>query len=247
MEKKKKTKNFLIKIYKGDIIKMKKENIYKILLIIIIFVQICVSLYIGNKKEYYHMDEAYSYGLMNYHTLSITDDKDFLDKWHTKDYFLDYFSVNSDEISDFKAVYENQKNDVHPPLYYLLLRISSLFTIDTFSKWTGIGLNIIILIIATVFVYIISSKLFKSKALAILTTIINAFSMATLENTIYIRMYALSTLNILIFTYINMKIFDKKQIKINDMILLRTITYFRWLNSLLFLYICSSNLYCPFN
>ena len=91
------------------------------------------------------MDEMYSYGLMNYNKLNIADNEDFQNVWHNKEYYLDYLTVNQNEKWNLKPVYENQKNDVHPPLYYLLLRISASFTIDRFSKWSGIILNIIIL------------------------------------------------------------------------------------------------------
>ena len=47
--------------------------------------------------------------------------------------FEDYLEVNNNEIYNIKPVYENQKNDVHPPLYYLLLRISATFTINKFT------------------------------------------------------------------------------------------------------------------
>ena len=175
-----------------------KNNLNKIILVLIIILQIILYIFIGTKKEYFHMDEAYSYGLMNYDKINITDNEDFLNNWHNKDYFIDYLSVNSDEISDFLSVYINQKNDVHPPLFYLLLRIFSLSTIDSFSKWTGLSLNILIGIGISIYVYKISKKLFSSEKLALLVTAINAFSMAMMENIMYIRVYALLTFRMLL-------------------------------------------------
>ena len=104
-----------------------------ILLIIIIISQVTVRLYFGNQKQYLHMDEAYSYGLMNYDKLEITDNEDFYNTWHTNKYFEDYLSITDKEVFNIERVYENQKNDVHPPLYYLLLRIAASFTINSFS------------------------------------------------------------------------------------------------------------------
>ena len=137
-----------------------------IILIIIILVQILIRIYFGYQKQYFHMDEMYSYGLMNYNKLNIADNEDFLNKWHNKEYFEDYLEVNNNEIYNIKPVYENQKNDVHPPLYYLLLRISATFTINKFTKWTGILLNITIFIISSIMVYLISKELFKNKIYA---------------------------------------------------------------------------------
>ena len=84
------------------------------------------------------MDEAYSYGLTNYERLNISDNEDFFNTWHDKSYYLDYLTVDKEEANNFTPVYENQKNDVHPPFYYLLLRIAMNFSIDYFSKWTGL-------------------------------------------------------------------------------------------------------------
>ena len=69
------------------------------------------------------MDEAYSLGLASYHRTEIQENEDFYNTWHNKEYYEDYLEVDSDEQNDFSQVYENQKNDVHPPLYYLLLRM----------------------------------------------------------------------------------------------------------------------------
>lgn len=71
---------------------------------------------------------------------------------------MDYLTVNQNEEWNLKPVYENQKNDVHPPLYYLLLRISASFAIDRFSKWSGIILNIIIFTVSNVLVFKISKE-----------------------------------------------------------------------------------------
>ena len=187
------------------------KKVYIPILIAIIILQILVGVYAANKKEYMHMDEAYSYGLMNYDKISITDDEDFMAGWHDKQYFLDYLEVNSDEVTDLMPVYENQKNDVHPPLFYLLLRIAATFTVDNFTLWTGFIMNMIILAIASVTLFFIAKKLFKSPVYALLVTAVYATSMALMETTIYIRMYALSTLSILLFTYITMKIEENQK------------------------------------
>ena len=179
-----------------------------IILIIIILVQILIRIYFGYQKQYFHMDEMYSYGLMNYNKLNIADNEDFLNKWHNKEYFEDYLEVNNNEIYNIKPVYENQKNDVHPPLYYLLLRISATFTINKFTKWTGILLNITIFIISSIMVYLISKELFKNKIYAVLTTLINGLTLISLNSTLYIRMYELCNLNILIITFLHMKIYN---------------------------------------
>lgn len=184
-----------------------------ILLGIIIIVQTLIFIKAGINKSYIHMDEAYSLGLASYDKVEIQDNEDFYNNWHNKEYYEDYLTVNDDEVGNYKQVYENQKNDVHPPLYYLLLRIAMSFSLNHFSKWGGIILNIIIYAFITIFVYLILDKLLKGKSnykiKSAILAFISSITLASLTNVTYIRMYALSTLNILIITYLHMQLYDK--------------------------------------
>ena len=184
-----------------------------LIIILILFVQTVLFIIAGINKSYIHMDEAYSLGLANYERTEIQENDDFYNTWHDKEYYSDYLEVNSDEQNDFSPVYENQKNDVHPPFYYLLLRIFMGFHVGNFSKWSGIILNIIIYCFITVLIYLITKKILgnvhkceqKSAVIALLSSI----TLASISNVIYIRMYALATLNIIATTYFHLKLLDK--------------------------------------
>lgn len=191
----------------------KNRKIVIAILILIIVLQVIVRIYFGCEKQYFHMDEMYSYGLMNYHNLNITENDNFFNQWHTKKYYKDYLAVNSDEVWNWLPVYENQKNDVHPPLFYLLLRVASSFTVDNFSKWTGITLNIIIFIGSSILIYLIASRIFHSKIMALLVCAFSGFTFLALESTVYIRMYELANFNILLLIYLQLRILDKENLK----------------------------------
>ena len=90
------------------------------LLIILIIVQTIIYIIAGSYKQYLHIDEAYSYGLTNYERIEIQDNEDFYNNWHKKEYYNDYLTIQEDERGKYKPIYENQKNDVHPPLYYYI-------------------------------------------------------------------------------------------------------------------------------
>lgn len=164
------------------------------------------------------MDEMYSFGLMNYNKLNIADNEDFQNVWHNKEYYLDYLTVNQNEKWNLKPVYENQKNDVHPPLYYLLLRISASFTIDRFSKWSGIILNIIIFTVSNVLVFKIAKELSKSNIYGIIGCVINGFSLIALNSNSYIRMYELANLMTLFLTWFHLKMYYKESISWRDLL-----------------------------
>ena len=162
------------------------------------------------------MDEMYSYGLMNYNKLNIADNEDFQNVWHNKEYYLDYLTVNQNEKWNLKPVYENQKNDVHPPLYYLILRFAMGFHKNSYSKWPGIIINMIIYAFVTIFMYLILNKIlkdkYKYKEKSAIIAMVSSLVLASITNVIYIRMYALSTLNVLITTYLHLMLLEKKEI-----------------------------------
>lgn len=186
--------------------KMKKKNI--ILFVVLLVIQVIIQVVVGFNKEYIHMDEGYSLGLANYDKVEIQDNQDFYNTWHNGDYFEDYLAVQDKDIGNYAPVYENQKNDVHPPLYYLFLRFAMGFSINHFSMWPGIILNIIIYIFITIFMYLILKRLFKNDIVAMIVSVISSITMASLTNVIYIRMYSLSTFNIILTMYLHLRLYD---------------------------------------
>lgn len=189
---------------------------------IILIIQTIIFVVAGVNKSYIHMDEAYSLGLASYDKIEIQDNADFYDTWHDNSYYEDYLTVNDNEKGEFSQVYINQKNDVHPPFYYLLLRIMMGFSINHYSKWPGIILNIIIYLVITVFMYLILKKVLKSenrvKEKALILSLVSSITLASINSAIYIRMYALATLNILITMYLHLKLLDAKENKIKILV-----------------------------
>ncbi len=194
------------------------NNKRKEILVVAVFLIIQAIVYVVacTQKVYIHMDEAYSLGLASYKRTEIQENDDFYDTWHTKDYYEDYLAVNENEIGKYSQVYTNQKNDVHPPLYYLILRFAMGFSVGHYSKWPGVIVNIIIYAFITLTMYLILQKLLKNenraKEKAIVLAFISSLTMASLTTVLYIRMYALSTLNILITTYLHIKLLENKKI-----------------------------------
>ena len=195
---------------------MEKKKYEKIVIAIILIIQTIIFGIVGANKSYIHMDEAYSLGLASYDKVEIQDNEDFYNTWHDGKYYEDYLCVNDDENGQYKQVYENQKNDVHPPLYYLILRFAMGFHKNSYSKWPGIIINMIIYAFVTIFMYLILNKIlkdkYKYKEKSAIIAMVSSLVLASITNVIYIRMYALSTLNVLIITYLHLKLLDKKEI-----------------------------------
>ena len=194
------------------------NNRKKEILIVSLFIIIQTVIFVifGLNKSYIHMDEAYSMGLASYDKTEIQNNEDSYNTWHNGDYYEDYMSVHDDDGWEYAQVYENQKNDVHPPLYYLILRFAMGFSRNQFSMWPGLIINLIIFVFITIFMYLILQKLLENQKYVKVKSIILAFmsslTIAAITNALYIRMYALTTLMILITTYLHLKLLDNEKV-----------------------------------
>lgn len=195
--------------------KLKESKVFWISLAIVI--QTVVYVIAGMGKAYIHMDEAYSLGLSNYDKVQIQENEDFYNQWHSGEYYEDYLVVNEDERGNFAAVYDNQRDDVHPPLFYLLLRLGMELTPGRFTKWTGIILNIVCFAVNTVFLYLIAERLLaREKAQRVKAfglTLAASVTLAAISTVMYIRMYAMLTMWVTITVYLHMLLAESKKLR----------------------------------
>ena len=138
--------------------------------------------------------------------------------WVSGQNYQDYLAVSDSNTFNYASVYYNQRGDVHPPFFYILLHtICSVFQ-GVFSKWFGLGLNIVILLLALVVIYRMCDKHFGGKMPAITAVCMYAFSVGFMSTAMFIRMYALLTLMTLLCTYVHLNLF-KEDFKFNKRIL----------------------------
>lgn len=184
---------------------------------LVILVQTVVYLLAGAGKAYIHMDEAYSLALAQYDKIDITENADFYNTWHTSEYFQDYLAVQEKDRGDFWPVYENQKNDVHPPLYYVLLRGVMELAPGKFSKWPGIVLNIVIMAGCTGLLYLLVCRLLAKEKYAwqkaLVVTLVAGLTVAGVSAVVYIRMYMLLTLMVYLTLWLHLKLREQEQPK----------------------------------
>lgn len=187
---------------------------YLIAFALLIGVQLCVCILLGYQKKTFFTDETYSYGLANsenYDRIDYESARLFAENgWVTKDYFENYVVVHDNSKLSFKAAYKNQVNDVHPPLYYFLLHFVCFLFAGSFTKWTGIGLNLAILVLLDLVFFYITDYLYEGDSVkSLLTVALWSFSAAGISNILFIRMYLLLTL--LLLTYVAIHIYASKK------------------------------------
>ena len=122
---------------------VKKRNWYLILGMLLL-VQLVTIFYFGSQKAGFHYDEYYSYYSSNVSIGLVPTDRE----WKPGSEIADEFRVLPGQRFQYGTVTRMQTYDVHPPFYYLLLHtVCSLFP-GRFSKWSGIGLNIVLFVLS---------------------------------------------------------------------------------------------------
>jgi len=110
---------------------------------------------------------------------------------------------------DFNEMIARIKMDVHPPLYYILLKGwnsflgNSLFSLRLFS--------ILFSIMATISIYIFVKQAFKNKNLALFSSLLFVFSYFQIQYAMEARMYSLGTFLVIISSYFLLKAIETKK------------------------------------
>ncbi len=282
-------------VMKGEINKQMKaktsERIYGVILIALMLLVLGNIIFWGSRKEGYHVDELYSYGLANSEYLPFMhfgeqeySVKDWMKEygagenpldlirniakdlkmiknsgWRIKDTeiysayaiarensndvytttwmsgqtYRDYLSVSDSNRFNYASVYYNQRGDVHPPLFYILLHSVCSFAVGVFSKWFGIAVNAAAILTAVFLLYRLVSRHFGGKAVGLIVASVYGLSIGAVSAAVFIRMYALLTVMVLGTAYAHLELFKadwqlkgKKRVLIVLFLLLGYLTHY---------------------
>lgn len=96
------------------------------------FIYLALLIITLSMKTDLFMDEVYSYGLSNHvytgEGPARMEPLEGITYSPAEDAYLEYLVVHEEDRFNYKNVWKNQSNDVHPPFYYVLLHtLCSLF------------------------------------------------------------------------------------------------------------------------
>lgn len=190
---------------KGKLVNVTIQKPSFLTIILYVIFLILMILTISN-KENYHVDETYSYGLANHQegvAIKIEDGRRYFDP---EEPFLEYLTVNKEHRFDYQNVWENQSQDVHPPLYYALLHtICSLFP-GTFSKWYAGSINILFALL-TLFILrkLVLQLTNNNEKIQEIISILFVLSSGILSAVSFFRMYILAMFLVTLLIYLLVK------------------------------------------
>lgn len=112
---------------------------------------------------------------------------------------------------DYANVWAQQKADVHPPFYYVIIHTICSFFPGVFSKWFGLIPNLFCLPVIDILLYQIGKILFGSRARALMAAMIYGFGAMMMNMIIFIRMYAFLTVAVLALVLLFLWYFEREK------------------------------------
>lgn len=173
---------------------MKREWRTVLIYIIAIIAMITIILC----KNNYHIDELFSFSLSNNASgwLNFEDGK----VYRSDDLFTGNLAAQSGRLFDYRSVWNNQANDVHPPLYYMLLHTICSFTPNKINVWQPAIINFLFAVLTLY----MANRIFilfavqgkpdstKYKILVDLSLLLLALLPGILNNVSFFRMYVIA-------------------------------------------------------
>ena len=150
--------------------------------------------------------------------------------WVSGQEYRDYLSASESNTFNYASVYYNQRGDVHPPLYYMLLHtISSVFQ-GVFSKWFGLVINIVFLMMTLGILYHMLEEYFGGAKVALAVSLVYGLSNGIFTTAMFLRMYAVLTFFVVSMCYVHLKICSEGfSFKKKNLVWLMLITLFGYM------------------
>ncbi len=205
----------------GKIKDRRKKRIIAAAFLALLLAQLAVLLYYGNKKAGFHEDEFYSYYSTNKTAGLFVNDR----QWLSRDSFRNDFVVLEGERFRYQVVKQMQSWDVHPPLYYYILHTACSLFPGVFSKWLGIGVNILAYVPCfCLLACLVSRCLAEEKPqsfrifMAFAVCLFWGFCAAVISGVMFIRMYQWLTLFVLLLACLHVRAIKKQDFGVRFLI-----------------------------
>jgi len=203
---------------------LNKKNTPDVLFIIILVIQISLIIF-GCAGKTLTGDEYFSYSTANNDQGFLYYTRGYIDLisetgWIKGDGIRELLTVENGDQFDLLSTYRQARSNVHPPLFYMLLHLTSGIIPGQLSHWTGSFWNVLFAVAILVLLYKLSQLLFKDKYVALIAPFIWGFSSAASVLTTYVRMYTMLCLMCLLILYFHVYLFDEKKWSTKNLLLL---------------------------
>ena len=181
---------------------MKKNRWFLLCMIGLLAIQLVAVFWFGMQKQGFHYDEYYSYYSSNVTYALVPTDMEWKD---TSEIQSEFMALEGESLG-FGMVRLMQSLDVHPPLYYYLLRFVCWLSPGIFSKWQGLVINIVFFALSWLTLAAITKEITENdKKKIVAVCALFGFSPAIFSGIMFIRMYMMLTFVCLLILYIHIR------------------------------------------
>nr|MCR5674774.1 hypothetical protein [Lachnospiraceae bacterium] len=167
----------------------------------ILLLGIAMILFFGTRKQGFHEDEIYSYFSSNRTAGVAWPDREWMDTQTLTDEMV----VLPGEGFRYGLVRTVQSWDVHPPLWYDILHTACSLVPGTFTKWTGIGVNLAAFVLCYFLLLAICRECRLSHRFTALFLLLWAIHPLTVSAAMFIRMYLWFTVFVLACAWLHLR------------------------------------------
>lgn len=175
---------------------------YLLYFMIIWVVQMAAAFYFCTQKAGFHEDEYYTY----YSTARTAGFYVEDGEWMDTQTYRNEFVVLPGQQFQYGLVKLVQSWDVHPPVYYWIFHTAASFVPGVFSKWIGLGINLLFhgvnIVLLTYLSYLAGGR---HANLALMVTLFYGLTPAAISGVVFIRMYELLTMFVLLCALLHVK------------------------------------------
>lgn len=174
-------------------------NQKKMIMWLLIIVSMIVAFFFCTLKQGYHFDEYYSY-----YSTNVSEGMWLPDNgWRSGASIAGEFMASDGEALGLDVVRISQSYDVHPPMYYFVLRVFSFLTKGIFSKWQGLAINLIFYFISLIILGNLADLVSDGNPVVVgFTLALTGLSPVVLSTVMMIRMYSMLTCECMLVIYI---------------------------------------------
>lgn len=204
----------------------KEKRIFLLGMALVLLAQLGLLFYYGDRKKGFHEDELYTYYSSNKTAGLFVEDR----QWMSGESLRNELVVLPGEQFRYGVVKQMQSWDVHPPLYYYIFHTACSLFPGVFSKWLGIGVNLIAYVVCFLLLgygsYTVSvlreeeeERKELGMALSFLTCLAWGFCPAVISGVMFIRMYQWLTLFVLLCLCLHVRALAREDFRIGSFFL----------------------------
>ena len=172
-------------------------------------VGLAVMLLYAGRKQGYHVDELYTYELANYPGGFYALQDGYLDSWHDGSFYR--AALSAERPFAYSIPWNNQKIDVHPPLYYCLVYTAESLFPGLGLPWVGLLPNFVCLLAGAAVLYLTVRRLTGRFWPAWTAAACWLLSVGVQGMAVFTRMYSLMMLEGIVLLYCHVVLWQALQ------------------------------------